>query len=91
MKVTNNYTKMKLSPEKLKSVRRIAVCSLTPVFLILLTLQFFVGWPVDMGVFTILKDQIVNAPIFQPANKTTTMPNVTTITPDKNLHLVDNR
>jgi len=44
-----------------------------------------------MGVFTILKDQIVNAPIFQPANKTTTMPNVTTITPDKNLHLVDNR
>jgi hypothetical protein len=89
MKVTNNYTKMKLSPEKLKSVRRIAVCSLTPVFLILLTLQFFVGWPVDMEVFTILKNEIVNAPIFQPTNKTTTMPNVTTVIPDKVPHLVN--
>jgi hypothetical protein len=81
----------KLPPEKLKSVRRIVVCSLTPVFLILLTLQFFVGWPIDMEVFTILKNEIVNAPIFQPANKTTTTPNITTTTPDKNLHLVDNR
>jgi len=83
--------KLKLPPEKLKSVRRIAVCSLTPVFLILLTLQFFVGWPIDTEVFTILKNEIVNAPIFQPANKTTNMPNVTTATPDKSPHLVDNR
>ena len=80
-----------ITTETKMKIKRIAILSFTPIFLLLLTLQFFVGWPVDMGVFTILKDQIVNAPIFQPANKTTTMPNVTTITPDKNLHLVDNR
>jgi len=83
--------KLKLSPEKLKSVRRIAVCSLTPVFLLLLTLQLWVGWPINFDVFTTLKNEIINAPIFQPTNKTISTPSVTAISPSKNPALVDNR
>jgi len=83
--------KLKLSQEKRQSLKRVAVCSLTPIFLLLLTLQLWVGWPINFDVFTTLKNEIINASIFQPANKTISTPSVTAISPSKSPALVDNR
>ena len=49
--------KLKISPEKIKSIQRIAVYSLVLVFLLLLTLQALIGWPIDTGTYPVLTEE----------------------------------